>query len=353
MKLDFLTDRIKNIRKILIKEKCDSLLLTSPESIRFISDFKGSFGFVIVTKNNLYFISDGRYIEEISMVDERFGKIQIEIDIITFLQKNKLLNGKNVGFEGKNLTFHLYSQMKEKLGKINLIDISNSLSILLSTHDKESLNRTKKAISISKKVYGLIKNKISIGNSEEEIASEISYLHKFYGAEKDAFEPIVAFGKNSAKPHAKPSNRKLKKNDIVLIDIGCVYKGLTSDFTRTFYFGKPSNDFNRIYSIVNNAKNKAVELLTSGEEISLIDKTARELIIKSGYGDFFTHSLGHGIGYNVHSYPTISSKNNGKLFSNLIVTIEPGIYIPGFGGVRIENVFLITENKPINLTNFN
>lgn len=353
MKFNFLTNRISAIRNLMRIEKCDSLLLNSTESIRFISDFIGSFGIVIITKNDLFLISDGRYLEELKSVDERFEKIQIEINYLDFLEKNKLLAGKTIGFEADNLSTNSYFNIKNKFHEFNFKNISSSLEILLSQHDEESLSRTKKAISISKKVLKTIKPKLVEGITEKEIASEISYLHKIFGADKDAFEPIVAFGENSANPHAVPGKRKLKNNDIILIDLGCVYKGLCSDITRTYFHGNPGSDFIRIKSILNSASKKAVGLLKLNQNVFNIDKTARNFISNAGYGDFFMHSLGHGIGYKVHSFPIISQRHNSKLIDNFIVTIEPGIYIPGFGGIRIESNYLITNSEPINLTNFN
>lgn len=352
MKYNFLTNRISAVRNLMKIEKCDSLLLTSQESIRFISDFAGTFGVIIITKNDLFLLSDGRYVEELQSIDERFEKIHIEINYLDFLEKNKLLTGETIGFEADNLSVSSYFNIKNKFQEFNFKDISSSLSIILSQHDEESLNRTKKAISISKKVLKNIKPKLITGVTEKEIASEISYLHKIFSADKDAFEPIVAFGENSAKPHAVPGKRKLKNNDIILIDLGCIYKGLCSDITRTYFHGNPSSDFIRLKSIVNSAAFNAIELLKPNENVFNIDRAARDFIAKAGYGDFFMHSLGHGIGYKVHSFPIISQKYNIKLFNNFVVTIEPGIYIPNFGGIRIENDYLITNSETINLTNF-
>lgn len=352
MKFNYLTERISSLRNLLKTEKCDLLLITSQECIRYISDFSGSFGIVLISKNNLFLLSDGRYIEELKIIDERFEKIQIKINFLEFLNKNKLLEGKTIGFEADNVSTELYFNIKNKFSNLNFKNISSSILTILSKHDNESLRRTKKAISISKKVLKNIKQKLISGVSEKEIASEISFLHKIYGADKDAFEPIVAFGENSAKPHASPGNRKLKLNDIILIDLGCFYKGLCSDITRTYCFGKPDTDFLRIKSIINSASEIAVKLLKNGEYVFDIDRASRSFIEDAGYGEFFTHSLGHGIGYKVHSFPIINEKNKNKLLNNFIVTIEPGIYIPGYGGIRIENNYLINKSETINLTNF-
>ena len=187
--------------------------------------------------------------------------------------------------------------------------------------------------------------------TEKEVAAEIEYFMKKNKAEGTSFDTIVAFSENSALPHAQPTDRKLKDGDIVLMDYGCMYEGYCSDMTRTVFMGKANDELKKIYDTVLKAQITAEEKMKAGLKCCEIDKIARDIIENAGYKNCFNHSLGHGVGLEIHEFPNLSPKSESVLEKNNVVTVEPGIYEEGLGGVRIEDMVLVTENGIENLTN--
>ncbi len=197
-----------------------------------------------------------------------------------------------------------------------------------------------KAIWIADKIFARLK--VKEGESERKVADQIKLLLKGYGA-KPAFRIIVASGKRSAKPHGFASNKKIKRGDLVVIDFGAVYNGYRSDITRTIVIGKPTRKQKRVYKIVKEAQKRAIKMVEGGRACSEVDQAAREYIEKHGFGRYFLHNTGHGIGKRVHQAPKISKRNGQRLRRGTVITIEPGIYIKGWGGVRIEDMVLVTK----------
>ena len=209
--------------------------------------------------------------------------------------------------------------------------------------DREEIASLRAAVAISDRVFEQVLKNIRPGVTEREVSAEISYWHKSYGAENDAFEPIVASGKRGALPHARATTKKIASRELVTLDFGCVVNGYHSDITRTIGIGSVGRKGRDVYSVVLDAQTAAIASAHSGMRVDDLDATARNVIRKRGYGRYFTHSLGHGIGLSIHERPRISRLGKEYLHEGSVVTIEPGIYIPGYGGVRIEDDILLTS----------
>lgn len=271
---------------------------------------------------------------------------------MNFIKSNKLFKKNRIGFEGWDVKFNFYKELCNVFPDYQFVDISDIIQEIYSVHDDESLRRTKKAIFISKNVFDSVRKLIKEGVTEIELEREISFLNKYFGGTGDSFSPIVAFGKNSCKPHSSPTKNRLKKNEIVMLDFGTEYKGLCSDITRMFFFGSIDPKVLVLHNILKDLVEQTSALLKSGIAVKELDLFARGLLSKLKLEKYFVHSLGHGVGFQIHQAPRISLYSDEVLKENQIITIEPGVYFENRFGLRVENMYLIKNNSAINLTNF-
>ena len=337
---------IKNILARLKQENLDSLIISSSPNISYLTGFKSRDAYLLVSKKENIYITDSRYIEEV--------KRNIKISAIIKEPKRSVfktiadacqnLSLKRIGFEEKYLPFAEYRKIKEELGKTgDLIPTWNLVEELRQIKSPQELAKIKKAVDITITALGFIKDLISPGKRELEIAGELERFIRYNGACSSAFDIIVASGPNSSFPHHITSQRKIENNGPVLIDIGVDYLGYKSDLTRVFFLGKINSEIRRIYNIVLKAQARAIREIKPAVFINRIDTIARQYITQKGYGGFFGHNLGHGIGLEVHEEPHISVKENVKLRGGEVFTIEPAIYLPDKFGIRIEDMVLVTE----------
>ncbi|MDP2207988.1 MAG: aminopeptidase P family protein [Bacteroidota bacterium] len=343
----------KNIRNRLSEFKLDCFLITSLPHVRYISGFSGSAGLCLIFNNSKYFITDKRYTEQAAKEISGWKIIPSQNDIFETIAENNLIpNNYRIGIDGNNLTFAQYQNLKKLFPNNRVLPKAGFIEDVAIVKDAYEIEQITKAVEISDKVFSKILNIIKPGIRELDISAEITYLHKKFGAERDAFEPIVASGINSAFPHARSSSKKLRKGDIITIDIGCVVNGYNSDMTRTIFLGKPArpsgepkSDTVKIYRTVLSAQLNAIEAAIEGLTYKELDAVARNTITNADYSEYFTHSLGHGVGLQIHEPPRLSVKTPGNLKADTVVTIEPGIYIPNFGGVRIEDIIVISRQR--------
>jgi len=324
--------------------RADAFLLTHLPSIRYVSGFSGSSAVVLVTMNTNYFFTDFRYKEQSKAQVNGF---QIIINYLSNEEiRNVISSGKlrNVLFESTHITVDGLRSLQELIPDVNFIPQKEKVELCTMIKTEEEIGMIRNAVDISDRVFAELLEIIRPGVSEMDISAEISYLHKKFGAERDAFEPIVASGERGALPHGTASNRLIRKGEMVTLDFGCVYNGFCSDLTRTISVGKPSDEMKKIYSIVSEAQARAVENARAGITTRALDSVARDIINEAGYGDKFGHGLGHGIGIEVHEPPGISQRTDIVLQEGTVVTIEPGIYVENLGGVRIEDDVLIKQN---------
>jgi Xaa-Pro dipeptidase len=272
-------------------------------------------------------------------------KIFENIKEFNILLKNSVKGYNTIGLNFNALSYRDYQNLSTILSGYNFIDVYDALSKTRMIKDKLELIFIKKAINISDKVMNKIPEIIKEGIFEYELAAEINYLIKKYGADKPAFDTISSFGKNSAEPHYTNGETKLKKGDFILCDFGACFKRYNSDITRTFVFGYANNKQKKMFKTVLKAQKKAFEMMKPGMKAKQIHSTVDEFINKSSFKGCFIHSTGHSLGLDVHDGNTvINSTSDIKLEKNMVLTVEPGVYIPGFGGVRIEDDILITDN---------
>ncbi len=310
------------------------IYLTSPSDMRYYTGFTGEGG-VIISENEAIILTDGRYTFQAK--EESSARVETSLKHSDFLKKYE-----RIYFQPKDLSFDRYSHLKSE--GVNLIPFGGDFDFLRCVKDEYELECLERAAEIGDKVFNKILADIKVGVSEREISAKIDYYIKELGGEGNSFETICASGVNSCKPHGAPTDKKIKKGDFVTMDFGCIYKGYCSDMTRTVAVGFASDEMKRVYDVVLRAQESAESFLCAGKRGKEVDLVARNIIKDAGYGEMFTHSLGHGVGIKIHEKPNLSPNAEIILEKNNVVTIEPGIYIDGKFGVRIENTLVVGEN---------
>ena len=315
---------------------------------------KSSAGMLLIFKECAYLIIDFRYIEKARNTVKNCTVMEQENlteQINSLMKKN---NAKSLAVESMDMTLSRMSFLEKKFPDIEFIksdELSNNIYDMRTIKSTEEIEKIHKAQKIAEKAFDEILGFIRPGVTEREIALKLDNCMLENGAEGLSFETIALAGANTSMPHGVPGNYKVKNGDFVLMDFGAVYDGYHSDMTRTVCVGQSSEKMGKIYDIVLKAQLEALKKVKSGITGSELDGYARDIIDESGYGDFFGHSLGHGVGMEIHEFPTASSKSETILKENMVVTVEPGIYLPGEFGVRIEDFVVVTENSHQNLTN--
>ena len=345
-----LQNRIKKLRDRFEDLKINGILLSNPFNRYYLSGFTGTSGYLIIGEDKSILITDSRYIKQareqcvdIEVVDQ--GKDIYE----TFLKVLDEIKINRLGFEENHITLRQFREYEKKLEEINLVPIRGEIKRLREIKDKEEIIKIRKAAEIADGALSHILNYIKPGIREDEISLEIEYFMKRQGASAVSFDTIVASGERSSMPHGVASSKEIEFGDTVTLDFGCIYEGYCSDMTRTVFVGKAKEEIKKIYEIVLKAQTSALEMLKSGLLCKDIDACAREIITAYGYGENFGHGLGHSLGLEIHEDPAISSRSERNLESDMVITIEPGIYLEDIGGVRIEDLVLITENSYENL----
>lgn len=341
-----MNQRLSKLRSTFASLNIDAFLITFLPHLRYFTGFTGSNGVGLVTGKGTYLVTDGRYETQVKQ-EARGWKTEIAHDynLYRLMEKKKYFRtGMRIGFDGNTVTLVQYNNLKKEFPKVSFRPRAEVLEKIAVSKDDLELTLLKEAITITDKVFHDILPLIKPGVIESDIAAEITYRQKKYGASVDAFEPIVASGTQGALPHARATSKKIAKGEMVTLDFGCVYKGYHSDLTRTIAVGKPVKEMEKVYNVVLNAQCKAIEHARSGMTGKEVDAVAREHIKQCGYEKYFQHSLGHGIGLQIHEPPKVSFLNKGVLPECCVVTIEPGIYIPNLGGVRIEDDVVLTSN---------
>jgi Xaa-Pro aminopeptidase len=336
--------RIKNLRNEMQRKKVDAFVSSALPTMHYLCGFHGSNGLLIVTRTTSHFLTDFRYQEIIQTevcADEttvtQGSLFQAAADKKIFFPLQK------IAFEKERLTVAEFDTLKKNLAGKKLIPVFGMIENLRAVKDEDEILTLKRAFNISDRVFQTIIGKIKPGISELEISAEISYLHKKYGAQNDAFDVIVASGDRGSLPHGTASAKKIGNGQFITLDFGCVMDGYHSDMTRTVCVGKPTAEMKKVYHVVLDAQQKACDAVCSGISSKKIDAIARKHIQSRGYGKYFGHSLGHGVGLEIHELPRVAPKRKEKLISGNVITIEPGIYLPKQFGVRIEDTVVVRE----------
>lgn len=338
-------NRIRKMQNILKKENLDLLLVTSLPNVRYLSGYTGTNGLILVSPNESLFLTDFRYKEQAREQVKNLNVVIVERELILSLPTLSLLKPKRLklGFESNHLSCGTYRRLKNLLPHCLLVPTEDLIESLSIKKEQDEIDRIKKAVSITDRVFYEILDFVKPQVKEQDIAAEIEYRFKKYGSSAPFFETIVASGKRSALPHGVASSKKIEKGDLVTLDMGAVYDGYTADLTRTVVVGKANKLQKKVYNIVLKAQKEAISKVKSKIKACDLDKVARDVIKKAGYGKYFGHGLGHGIGGIIHAGPAINPRNQQFLDAGMVITVEPGIYIPNWGGVRIEDDVLITQ----------
>ncbi|KAB2951666.1 aminopeptidase P family protein [Heliorestis acidaminivorans] len=339
-------------------DETDALLIMEPNNRRYLSSFTGTAGLLLVTPNQSILVTDFRYWEQAQQQSPEWQIYRQQGSWLKALQEVLTKsNWKNIAIEYNYITLTQQELLTKALPDRNLLNQSSLIEIMRSVKDEAEQEKIARAVALADRGFEHILTYVqkrfrgSEGEvREKEIALELEFFLRKEGAEGIAFDFIVASGERSALPHGVATDKALQEGEFVTIDFGCRLDGYCSDTTRTFFLGKPTEEHQKVYRTVLQAQQEALEVLGPGKIGSDLDQVAREIIEKAGYGSYFGHGLGHGVGLVVHEKPQLSPSSDDILQVGQVVTVEPGIYIPQWGGVRIEDMVIITDSGCRNLT---
>ncbi len=329
----------------MVSRRLDAFLVTGQSNVRYLTGFSGSNGLCLVTGRAAVFMTDSRYTTQVR--DEVIGwRIVIaSTGMFQAAADRHLLPARvRVGIEEQHLTVAELRNLRRLFPGVRFVPVSLLVESIAAVKDEDEISLIRNAVGITDAVFAAILPLIKPGVRERDVAAEISALHRRYGAEGDAFDPIVASGPRGALPHARPTARKFRRGEMITLDLGCRVQGYHSDLTRTVALGRPSPTMKKIYAIVHDAQQRAIDAAHSGMAACDLDAVARRAIRRNGYGRFFIHALGHGLGLHVHDPLRVSARSTEILREGFVLTIEPGIYLPGIGGVRIEDDVVIRRD---------
>jgi len=346
-------DRIQKLRQELANRDLDGIFVSQPENRYYLSGFDGSAGYLLITAQHAILATDFRYVEQAGQqasgyevfkisgsTEDWFPRLLAELDL------------GRLGFETEHITYAVYRQLSDTLNKnqsrLQLVPVDGLVDSLRATKEPEEIELITRAAEISDRAIEYFREIIRPGMTEVAIAWEVEKFLRENGSQAVPFSAIVASGLNSAMPHARPSERQIETGEPVLIDIGARFGKYASDISRTICLGDPDETFNKIYDIVLGAQLTALSMIKDGMRGDEADGLAREVIEQAGHGDAFGHSLGHGVGLAAHERPRLGPNSDEVLTSGMVFTVEPGIYLPGWGGVRIEDL-VVMENGGIRL----
>jgi Xaa-Pro aminopeptidase len=335
---------------MFVKNKIEAILVSQPENLYYLSGCDGLEGYLLITENRAVLVTDFRYVEQAQRQSPGFEIFQIKGKMADWLPELfGDLNIKRLGFEGSHLTVSALKQISSLLNKLeskpHLLPVNRLIESLRAVKDADEIEHIKGAIKITDSVFEYIPDILRPGITEIELAWKIERFMREHGSQPVPFELIAASGPNSALPHAKPSDYVIKENEPVVIDIGSKSQFYGSDLTRTFFTGNPDETFRKVYNIVLKAQLTAISDIKAGMTGSEADSIARTVISQAGYGETFGHSLGHGIGLVTHENPRLGQNSQDILTEGMVFTLEPGIYLSGWGGIRIEDDIMIENGK--------
>ncbi len=338
-------ERIEKLRSEFAEDGLEAVFIVKVENRRYLSGFTGSDGNLLITEEKKILLTDSRYHLQARKESPDFELIDITSDFRKpFSRIIKEENIGKLGFESNHLSFWRYRKLKDFLRETELVPVIDLVENLRSIKSRQEIDRLIRAQEITDRAFHYIMTYLREGLTEKQVAWELEKYIRDEGTEILPFAPILASGINAAEPHHKSSDKKIEAGEMVLMDFGALVSGYGSDMTRTVFMGEPTRKQAEMYELVLSSQKAALEGLKAGVRGKDIDKTARKIIESKGRGDFFRHSLGHGVGLEAHEKPTLSPTRDNLLFENMVCTIEPGIYLPGWGGIRIEDMALVRED---------
>lgn len=348
--------RLQKVKKLLAHEPFDTFLVSEPWNRAYLSGFWAedmqlteSSGFLFITEEAQVLATDFRYQEQAEKEASEYQVVIYKENLVNILPEIfASLSTRKLGFENHHLTYERFAKLNEALQKWNpkgeLLPAGELVEGLRTIKEVEEIQAIKKSLALTESVLEAIVAEAEVGKTEKDLAWRIEQLMREAGAEAVSFPPIVASGPYAAMPHAVVSDRQLQEAETIIIDLGARLEHYCSDMTRTLILGEPDDKTRRIYAIVREAQLRAIAAVRAGTDSNEVDRIARDYISSEGYGDHFGHGLGHGVGLAVHEKPGFGKSSSMTLEENMVVTIEPGIYLPGWGGVRLENMVRVTSD---------
>jgi len=334
--------RVNKLREAMALQGVSAMFVASDINRRYLTGFTGSAGYVLITENESYLLTDFRYMTQAPEQAKDFKVVEHAPKVMETV-KELLGSSAKLGFEQEHVTFATYQSYKEALAGVELVPVSGLVEGLRIFKDEGELAIMREAAVLADRTFSHILTKIRPGVTERELDLQMEMFMRENGATSSSFDTIVASGERSALPHGVASSRVLQGNEFITFDFGALLNGYCSDVTRTVVLGEASDRHREVYGIVLEAQLNALDKIRPGMTGREADALTRDIISSYGYGDNYGHSTGHGLGMEVHESPRLSKLSDDILKPGMVVTVEPGIYIPGFGGVRIEDDIVITE----------
>jgi len=337
-------NRVQKVLTLLDAMKLDACLLKGMDNIFYLTGFRGSEGTLLVTKGDVFLITDFRYITHAQEVTRGITIVELRDKRNVLKELCSQYTILRIGFDSLHTSFYQYARWAEAIEGVELVPLDNRIEDIRRNKEPEEVDRIVEAINIATKAFTEVFGHIRPGQTEKDVANNLDYAMRRLGAEGPSFPTIVASGPRAALPHAQPTDKQIRYGEMVIIDFGAQVNGYCSDETCTLILGEVNGKMQDIYSIVNEAKQRALDKIKVGMPVKELDMIVRGYIDEAGYGDFFRHGTGHGVGIAVHEAPAVNSSGEGLLEEGMVITIEPGVYIPNLGGVRLEDMVLITAN---------
>jgi len=335
--------RLERMRQKMHEEKIDAYVVIRPENGRYLSGFSGGEATLYITLEKAFLLTDFRYIEQATAQAPEFEIIKTGQDHFESLAKIGQ-QAQRVGFEGDFVTYLNFEQLKKGFPQAELLSLPNLVSYLRSVKDQAEIDTIRQAVKIADDAFSSVLKSIDIGQTEEKIGLDLEYSMRLAGASGGSFDFIVASGVRSALPHGTASSKKTQSGEFLTMDFGAIYQGYCSDITRTVFLGEPEDKHREVYDIVLAAQRAGIAAVKPGRTGKEVDAVARKIITDAGYGEYFGHGLGHSVGLAIHEGPNLNMREDRVLEPGMVITVEPGIYIPDWGGVRIEDIVLVTED---------
>lgn len=347
--------RLDRLRDRFDAAGVDALIVTELPNVRYLTGFTGSAGMLAVSPTGALLTTDGRYrTQSAEQVDAARASVEISIGAVAAQRdamRSFLSGARHVGLEADHVSWSDSRLWGELLGEV--LPTSGQVESLREMKDAGEIDRIERAAAIADAALEEVLAMLSGGLTEAEFALALDTAMRRHGAESSAFETIVASGPNSAKPHHRPTERKIRDAEAVVVDFGATFEGYRSDMTRTFFVGgEPEGELARVFEVVRDSQARGVAAVGPGVAAKAIDEVCRNVIAEAGWADRFEHGTGHGVGLDIHEAPMVSALGTATLAAGMTVTVEPGVYLPGTGGVRIEDTLVVTETGSRPLTNF-
>ncbi len=345
-----MNNRLQKLRARFAEKEIDAVFITQSENRRYLSGFDGSAGYLLITRKKAVLATDFRYTEQAGREAPDFEVLRIIGKIADWFPGLVRDAGiKRLGFESEDITYNFHRQLIEALDKnkvpIEFVPVSGLVESLRAVKEPGEIELIRKAVAISDAAFDSVEATLQAGMTEKQVAWELEKSLRENGSQSLPFEIIVASGPQAALPHARPTNRVINDGEMVLVDMGAKYEGYASDLSRTICVGAPDEKFIKVYSTVLDAQTTAIAIIVAGVTGHQADNVAREIIEAAGYGDAFGHSLGHGVGLAAHELPRLGPGSDETLAEGMVFTVEPGIYLSGWGGVRIEDMVVMEQGR--------